>query len=247
MRSYRSSRSIPESVLARISAKANFNYNSQYACLYRESDETGLTDWTHISWGERLREISASFRRPIDVLDLGCGTGRYFHCLQNVQSLIGVDISKPMLSIARNNPILQSEIKVEKIDLIHGDILRIDFPEQSFDFVYSVGVLGDYAPLSLALLERIWRWLKYGGSTFLTVMDSASPKGKSWKRSLATFLYPVLPHSIKVYVDIRIGDYTINWCDFEALLRQTRFTYFKIYRQVQRRTFLFTTAQKIGD
>src|SRR2546422_6583497 len=50
--------------------------SSQYACLYRESDETGLTDWTHISWGERLREISASFGRPISVLDLGCGTGR---------------------------------------------------------------------------------------------------------------------------------------------------------------------------
>jgi ubiquinone/menaquinone biosynthesis C-methylase UbiE len=149
-----------------------------------------------------------------------------------------------MLSIARNNPVLQSEIKVEKIDLIHGDILRINFPEQSFNFVYSVGVLGDYAPLSLALLERIWRWLKYGGCAFLTVMDSASPKGKSWKRSLATFLYPLLPHNIKVYVDIRIGDYTINWRDFEALLQQTSFKSFKIYRQVQRRTFLFILVKK---
>jgi ubiquinone/menaquinone biosynthesis C-methylase UbiE len=149
-----------------------------------------------------------------------------------------------MLRIARNNPVLQSEIKIENIDLIHGDILRIEFPEQSFDFVYSVGVLGDYAPLSLALLERIWKWLKDGGSTFLVVMDSASPKGKSWKRSLANFLYPVLPHSIKVHADIRIGDYTINWRDFEALLRQTSFRHFKICRQVQRRTFLFTTAKK---
>jgi hypothetical protein len=94
------------------------------------------------------------------------------------------------------------------------------------------------------LLERICKWLKHGGLTFLTIMESVPPIRKTWKERLATFLYPVLPHNIKVYVDIRLGDYMMKWGDFEALLQRASFRHFEIHRQVQRRTFLFTTAQK---
>lgn len=243
MRSYRDDEVIPASVLGRIAARAKGNYSSQFASTYRESDDTGLTDWTHTKWCERLRSISASFAAPIDVLDLGCGTGRYFHCLQNVQSLTGVDISAPMLHIARSNPVRQAEITARTIDLIQGDALTMEFPEQSFDFVYSVGVLGDYAPLTLSLLQRIYEWLKPGGIAFVMIREGP-PNSTNWKRKVAIFLYPVLPRAARVYIDVRIGDYLMSWNSLEGLLSQVSFKHFEIQRQVQRRIFLFATARK---
>jgi SAM-dependent methyltransferase len=244
MSAYRNKTSISEDVLRRISSKAREAYSEQYAGTYRESDQVGLSDWTHVSWCERLRQISASFGKPIDVLDLGCGTGRYFHCLQNVKSLVGVDISEPMLKIARDNPVLRGEITVDQISLIHGDVNFVSFTPRSFDFVYSVGVLGDYLPPSLSFLERIHSWLKEDGIAFLTVMESKPPERKRWKEGLASFLYPILPHRMKVYIDIRIGDYMMSRDDFEVLLTKSRFKRFEVDRQGQRATFLFATAQK---
>src|ERR1041385_9228822 len=69
---------------------------------YREDDEVEVTTENHRHYCEMLREITTSFDRPISVLDVGCGTGRYFHCLKNVDLLIGLDISPEMLKAAES-------------------------------------------------------------------------------------------------------------------------------------------------
>lgn len=243
MRSHPNPTSIPDDVIRRISSKAREAYSDQYAQTYRDSDSAGLSDWTHASWCERLRNISISFGKPIDVLDLGCGTGRYFHCLQNVRSLVGVDISAPMLQIARDNPISKNAITMDQIHLIQGDISFASFAPQSFDFVYCIGVFGDFMPLSLSFLERIRTWLKDDGVAFFTVMESRPKSRRGWKERLAFFLYPILPHRMKVYVDIQTGDYLMGRDELDKLLSQVGFKAFEIHRQVQRRTFLFVKAQ----
>src|SRR5688572_1914734 len=60
---------------------------------YRTQDEEhiGGRDYQHVS--KILRDVCRSFGREIRVLDLGCGTGRYFHCIQNARELVGLDIS----------------------------------------------------------------------------------------------------------------------------------------------------------
>jgi SAM-dependent methyltransferase len=244
MRSYRGKGPIPEDVLRRIGAKAREFYSDAYALVYREGDNAGLSDWTHVSWCERLRKISASFDKPIAVLDLGCGTGRYFHCLQNAQSLVGVDVSESMLKIAKENPVRQVEITACDIHLIHDDIQLVTFPADSFDFVYCVGVFGDFIPISLTFIARIREWLKSGGVAFMTIMESQPPRAKTWKERVARALYPVLPHRVKVFIDIRLGDFMVTRNDLEELMREAGFRHFEINRQVQRRTFLFVTAHK---
>ena len=54
---------------------------------YRRDDEIEVRTENHRRLAATLKRICASFREPIHVLDLGCGTGRYFHCLQNVAHL----------------------------------------------------------------------------------------------------------------------------------------------------------------
>ena len=57
---------------------------------------------------KRLR----SFRRaPIDALDLGCGTGRYFCALRGVRTLVGLDASAAMLERARH-PMHEDQITI---------------------------------------------------------------------------------------------------------------------------------------
>src|SRR4051812_13209243 len=69
---------------------------------YRRDDELEVTTENHCRLGRLLRRICRSFPPGIAVLDVGCGTGRYFHCLENVAHLTGVDISENMLAAARN-------------------------------------------------------------------------------------------------------------------------------------------------
>ena len=50
-------------------------------------------------YGGALAEVCAG-KSGLRVLDLGCGTGRYFHCLNNISCLVGIDISPDMLEVA---------------------------------------------------------------------------------------------------------------------------------------------------
>ena len=57
---------------------------------YRDDDEIEVATENHKHLCDILQEISCSFGHNISILDFGCGTGRYFHCLQNVERLIGI-------------------------------------------------------------------------------------------------------------------------------------------------------------
>src|SRR5689334_17015007 len=74
----------------------------EIATQYRDDDEIEVASANHHRLEGILNLISSSFRRPITVLDIGCGTGRYFHCLRNVNKLTGLDLSAEMLRAAQN-------------------------------------------------------------------------------------------------------------------------------------------------
>jgi len=103
------------------------NYDEAYARRYRtrddELDAVGsyqeLVDW--------IGGVCDRFTHPIDVLDLGCGTGRYFWGLHNVKTLTGLDASQPMLAEAKT-PTHADRIGAERIELVHGDWPRNSFP-----------------------------------------------------------------------------------------------------------------------
>src|SRR5436305_1908196 len=86
------------------------------AAKYRSDDEVEVTTEHHRHLRGILTTLSSSFGRPINVLDVGCGTGRYFYCLKNVASLLGLDISEEMLKIAEH-PVRQADISAKRIEL----------------------------------------------------------------------------------------------------------------------------------
>ena len=90
------------------------------------------------------------------LLDIGCGTGHIIRELgmrrENV-TLIGLDISEPMIRIADENT-----KGLSNVSLILADGLRLPFGDSSFDIVISR--LADYS------LSEIYRVLLEGGRFF---------------------------------------------------------------------------------
>ncbi len=74
---------------ALLQRRANVYHSPEYARSYRESDERGKTEESHTLKYNIIRELSSSLLSLINVLDLGCGTGRYFHCIQKRQVSCG--------------------------------------------------------------------------------------------------------------------------------------------------------------
>ena len=75
-------------------------YDADYARRYRTRDEEldGVSSYhALVQW---VGEVCDRFDHPIDVLDLGCGTGRYFWGVRNARTLTGIDASEPMLKEA---------------------------------------------------------------------------------------------------------------------------------------------------
>jgi SAM-dependent methyltransferase len=154
--------------------KAEALYNSSYAKKYRDRDDELLKEATYqdsIAW---LGKTCHRFDHPIDVLDLGCGTGRYFWGVQNTRALVGFDASAAMLAEARQ-PIRADHITAESVTLVRGDLATQTFPHQLFDLVYSIGVLAEHVPLDATLANRVATWLKPGGRFAFTTVDPDSP------------------------------------------------------------------------
>jgi SAM-dependent methyltransferase len=140
------------------------------------------------SW---LGAICRSFAMPIDVLDLGCGTGRYFYAVSNVRALVGLDASAAMLDEAQH-PVNAGRITAATIDLVQGDVMSHDFGPDRFDLVYSIGVLAEHTPLDARVVANVRRWTKPGGRFALTTVHPDSPSvPRTLGRTIGRFLLPL--------------------------------------------------------
>lgn len=171
-------------------------YDQTYAKRYRACDD-GLVDvGATRQLADWLGEVCRRFNHLIDVLDLGCGTGRYFWALANVGHLTGLDASDAMLAEARQ-PSHGDRIRAESITLVHGDAMTYEFRPAQFDLVYSIGVLAEHTPLTKTLVDRVGRWLRPGGRlAFTTVHPASLTVPRTPGRTLASALVPFVPGKV---------------------------------------------------
>jgi SAM-dependent methyltransferase len=191
-----------ESYYSAIVTRARQGYTHDYAVGYRESDDRGFGTRYHLDFEELLREVTSVRKYPLAILDVGCGTGRYWHALRHVRSLNGVDFSFDMLQQAKT-PVCAEKITVP-VSLIQSTILDLPFRPQTFDLIYSIGVLGEIFPFDRYVCERLRSLLKPDGRLVLTVQDCRSPSYTSWKRELALRLLPFMPRPIRRAMSVRL-------------------------------------------
>lgn len=177
--------------------KAEALYEPAYARQYREhDDELGRVE-AYERFCVWLGQVCASFDRPIDALDIGCGTGRYFCALRNVRSLVGIDASAAMLEEARR-PVNADRITAGAIELVHGDVMSHDFVPARFDLVYAIGVLAEHTPLDARVVANVARWVKPGGRfAFTTVHLESASVPKTVGRSIGKLVLPLTSGGIR--------------------------------------------------
>ena len=87
------------------------------------------------SWGLTKVEISEN----ATVLDIGCGGGRTIERLASLAifgKAIGIDYSKVSITIARKRN--QRLIDSGRVEVVHGSVSSMPFPDATFDFVSAV-------------------------------------------------------------------------------------------------------------
>jgi SAM-dependent methyltransferase len=85
-------------------------------------------------------DIELSWCADKRALDCGCGGGRYTVALKNLgfAEVVGVDWSENALETARSRAV---EASIEGVTYQKADVLALPFEDESFDFVFSNGVL----------------------------------------------------------------------------------------------------------
>lgn len=128
--------------------------------LFEESIELFFT--RHRQWG-----IDGGWFKGKKCLDAGCGGGRYVVALSKLgaDEVVGIDISAEAVAAAN------ARLSVRGINharVLQASILDIPFPEHSFDYVVSSGVIHHTPDPKKGFLE-LDRVLKPGGKLFLSV------------------------------------------------------------------------------
>ncbi len=117
------------------------------------------------------------------MLDAGCGNGRYMsQCLQHGAEVVGVDLSSA-IDVAQKN--LQDHPNAH---FIQGDLLNLPFRSQTFDFVFSIGVLMHTGAPQQAF-HSISNMAKKGGGVGISVYQKQNPLHEfndKWIRAFTT-------------------------------------------------------------
>jgi SAM-dependent methyltransferase len=134
-------------------------YASAYDLLYADKDYDAECDV--------LEQAFRAAGRPVrSVLDLGCGTGAHaVRLARRGYTVVGVDISSPMLELARQRA---TEAGVSDVDLVLGDVrdVRLD---RTFDAVICMFAVLGYQTTDddvRATLETV-RWHLNPGGRFV--------------------------------------------------------------------------------
>lgn len=149
-------------------AHAAEKHYDNVAVQYGATDKS--PEMSHISM--RLRTLCA-LTKPFNVLDLGCGTGRYFNVVSGTGMFLGVDISEGMLCVAKDRKQELLNNGFDSVVLMHGNMLDMSVnSDTKFELIYSIGLLGYHLPFNRMVAERIAGMLAANGTFFLQAVQA---------------------------------------------------------------------------
>ncbi|GAB6042059.1 class I SAM-dependent methyltransferase [Endothiovibrio diazotrophicus] len=193
----------------------------RFADTYEEN--RGLFDMTEV-FEDFFARLDAENGR---VLDLGCGAGEPFASafIARGWSATGVDFSPHMLEMARKY--------VPQMEAILSDMRDAEFPPARFDAVTVIYALF-HLPRDdhFALFEKMFRWLRPGGSalfTYATEAYTGQPEFDGYKAFMGQELYYSHKRPEALREELERAGFAIEATD---------------YRGIGGEVFLWVTARK---
>jgi SAM-dependent methyltransferase len=157
-------------------------------------------------WSKTLNYCSLS--QGARVLDVGCGTGRWVRRLEeHGMSVVGIDQSSEMLSIARKRGTLSR--------MVSGEVQNLPFCDESFECISVVTVIQHIPPQEqVRALSEMVRVLRPGGYLFLIELI----------RGHGAHVFSRLPDDWIGQVST-LGVSLVSWCGHEYFLLDRGFVY----------------------
>ena len=119
---------------------------------------------------EIIKDIISEISRD-QMLELGCGTGHWTEFfLKEGFELTALDISEPMLELARAKGLNAKFIK--------GDTVKLPFADETFRVIASITML-EFVQNQDVVLREMYRVLKPGGYLILGSINASSILGKN--------------------------------------------------------------------
>jgi ubiquinone/menaquinone biosynthesis C-methylase UbiE len=140
--------------------KLLLNVESHYSSISEKFSRT-----REVPWMEMKFLFDCYINENDRVLDLGCGNGRFYELIRKKVNYFGLDNSNKLISIAKK--------KYPEAVFRKGDVLKIPFPDNSFDKIFSISVLHHIPSQNLRekFIEECERVLKKDGLLIITVWD----------------------------------------------------------------------------
>ena len=122
-----------------------------------------------------LRSLDLKVDRETSVLDAGCGTGLvtlgFYDAGFKPGKTVALDLSLASLDLAIEQFGKERKTKKKNIIGVQGNVLQLPFEDESFDLVFSCGVL-EYVPLDEGLREMSRVLKQHGRLVFIPVKPS---------------------------------------------------------------------------
>lgn len=122
-----------------------------------------------------LRSLDLKLDKESSVLDAGCGTGLvtlgFYDAGFKPGATVALDLSGGSLKLAMEQFAKDKKTKTKNIVPVQGNVLHLPFDDESFDLVFSCGVL-EYVPLDEGLREMSRVLKSHGRLVFIPVKPS---------------------------------------------------------------------------